>query len=156
MSIAKSSPLYHYWNSEQDDNDEQKRLLKLNSLEPASILFKNEPYKWENLYQSVVRNVLSGDKSSLRALMVLLSTLKKTEKDTCLIVLEKILDKHVMYILRRKRYKDIKPNKNIFITLNIFWNIFTNPYKLEIKRHKNHFYEETGMFFLKLRKLHLF
>ena len=64
MNIAKSSPLYEYWNSEQDDKDEEKRLLKLNSNEPASNLFLYEPYKWENLYQSVVKNVINGDESS--------------------------------------------------------------------------------------------
>ena len=29
MNIAQSSPLYEYWNSAQDDNDENKRLLSL-------------------------------------------------------------------------------------------------------------------------------
>ena len=77
MNIAQSSPLYEYWNSEQDVNDENKRLLKLNSKEPASNLFRNEPYKWENLYQSVLRNVINGDESSIKGLMVLLSTIKK-------------------------------------------------------------------------------
>ena len=63
MNIAQSSPLYEYWNSEQEENDENNRLLKLNPKEPASNLFRNEPYKWENLYQSVLRNVIRGDKS---------------------------------------------------------------------------------------------
>ena len=43
MNIAQSSPLFEYWNSDQDENDENKRLLKLNSKEPASNLFRNEP-----------------------------------------------------------------------------------------------------------------
>ena len=30
MNIAQSSPLYEYWNSEQEEDDENKRLLKLN------------------------------------------------------------------------------------------------------------------------------
>ena len=71
MNIAQTSPLYEYWNSEQDENDEKKRLLKLNPKEPASNLFSSEPYKWENLYQSVLRNVIDGDESSLKGLMVL-------------------------------------------------------------------------------------
>ena len=75
MNIAQTSPLYEYWNSEQDENDEKKRLLKLNPKEPASNLFSSEPYKWENLYQSVLRNVIDGDESSLKGLMVLLSTI---------------------------------------------------------------------------------
>lgn len=80
MNIAQTSPLYEYWNSEQDENDEKKRLLKLNPKEPASNLFSSEPYKWENLYQSVLRNVIDGDESSLKGLMVLLSTISKKEK----------------------------------------------------------------------------
>ena len=71
MTISESSPLYEYWNSDQGEEAENKRLLKLNSNEPASTLFKNEPYKWENLYQSVVRNVVRGDNASLKGLMVL-------------------------------------------------------------------------------------
>ncbi len=153
MNIAKSSPLYEYWNSEQDDKDEEKRLLKLNSNEPASNLFLYEPYKWENLYQSVVKNVISGDESSIKALMVLLSTINKNEKDKTLIALEKLLDKFVINKLRNEKYKDIKSNNNFFNALIILFNIFTNPYGLEIKKDKNHFYEKTGMFFYKLRKV---
>ena len=77
MNIAKSSPLYEYWNSNQGEEEEKKRLLMLNLKEPASTLFRNEPYKWENLYQSVVRNVIRGDESSVKGLMVLLSTINK-------------------------------------------------------------------------------
>ena len=33
--------------------------------EPASNLLKNEPYKWENLYQSILRNIIRGDVSSI-------------------------------------------------------------------------------------------
>ena len=72
MNIAQSSPLYEYWNSTQEENDENKRLLKLNPDEPASNLFRNEPYKWENLYQSVLRNVISGDESSIKPSTLLL------------------------------------------------------------------------------------
>ena len=84
MNIAQSSPLYEYWNSDQDENDDKKRLLMLNAKEPASNLFRNEPYKWENLYQSVLKNVISGDDSSVKGLMVLLSTISKREKDIVL------------------------------------------------------------------------
>ena len=92
MNIAQSSPLYEYWNSDQGDEAEKERLLKLHSNEPASNLFRNEPYKWENLYQSVVRNIIRGDESSIKGLMVLLSTINKKEKDRSLIYLENLLD----------------------------------------------------------------
>ena len=156
MTIEKSSPLYEYWNSDQAEDEEKKRLLKLNSKEPASNLFKNEPYKWENLYQSVVRNLIRGDESSIKGLMVLLSTISKKERDKTLIALDEFLDSNVISKLRKEKYQDIKSSKNFFSALRILLNIFTNPYGLEIKRDKNHIYEKTGMFFYQLRKKLLF
>ena len=153
MNIAQSSPLYEYWNSAQDDNDEKKRLLKLNSKEPASNLFRNEPYKWENLYQSVLNNVISGDDSSIKGLMVLLSTISNKEKDIVLNSLEALLDKHVIYKLRNEKYQNIKSSKNFYTALRILLTIFINPYDLELKKEPKHLYEKTGMFFYKLRKI---
>ena len=152
MNIAKSSPLYEYWNSDQGEEEEQKRLLKLNSKEPASNLFRNEPYKWENLYQSVVKNVIRGDESSIKALMVLLSTINKNEKDKSIRALEKLLDKSVINKLRNQKYQDIKSSKNYFNALIILLNIFINPYGIVIKKDKNHIYEKIGMFSYELRK----
>jgi len=156
MNIAQSSPLYEYWNSDQGEGSEKERLLKLNSNEPASNLFRNEPYKWENLYQSVVRNIIRGDESSIKGLMVLLSTINKKEKDRCLIYLENLIDKRLINKLRNEDYQDIKSNKNFFTALSILLNIFINPYGLEIKKKTNHIYEKTGMFFYQLRKVFLF
>ena len=156
MNIAKSSPLYEYWNSDQGEEAENKRLLKLNSNEPASTLFRNEPYKWENLYQSVVRNVIRGDESSVKGLMVLLSTINKKEKDKSLMALEDLLDEYVINKLKNENYQDINSSKNFFSSLIILLNIFINPYGLEIKKDKNHIYEKTGMFFYQLRKVALF
>ena len=112
MKIAKSSPLYEYWNSDQGEEAENKRLLKLNSNEPASILFRNEPYKWENLYQSVVRNVVKGDESSIKGLMVLLSTINKKEKEQSLIALEDLLDYRVFNKLKNEKYQEQKSFKD--------------------------------------------
>ena len=153
MNIAQSSPLYEYWNSEQDENDERKRLLMLNPKEPASNLFRNEPYKWENLYQSVLRNVISGDESSIKGLMVLLSTINKKDKDIVLNSLEPLLDKHLLYKLRNERYQDIKSTRNYCTALRILFTIFINPYELELKKEPKHLYEKTGMFFYKFRKI---
>ena len=153
MNIAQTSPLYEYWNSDQDENDEKKRLLKLNPKEPASNLFSSEPYKWENLYQSVLRNVIDGDESSLKGLMVLLSTISKKEKDIVLNSLEDLLDKHVIYKLRNEKYQDIKSVKNVYTAFRILWNIFINPYDIELKKEPKHLYEKTGMFFYKFRKI---
>ena len=153
MNIAQSSPLYEYWNSDQDDNDDKKRLLMINPNEPASYLFRNEPYKWENLYQSVLKNVISGDDSSIKGLMVLLSTISKKEKNIVLNSLEALLEKHVIYKLRNQKYQDIKSSKNFFTALRILLTIFINPYELELKKEPKHLYEKTGMFFYKLRKI---
>ena len=153
MNIAQSSPLYEYWNSAQDDNDEKKRLLKLNSKEPASNLFRNEPYKWENLYQSVLNNVISGDDSSIKGLMVLLSTISKKEKDIALNSLEAFLDKRIINKLRNEKYQDIKSSKNLYTAFRILLTIFINPYDLELKKEPKHLYEKTGMFFYKFRKI---
>ena len=155
MNIEKSSPLYEYWNSEQDENDEKKRLLKLNANEPASNLFRNEPYKWEIIYQSVVRNVINGDQSSIKGLMILLSTINRKEKDKALKALDDFLEKPLINKLRNEKYQDIKSSKRILTSLKILLNIFINPYRLEIKKNKNHIYEKTAMFFYQLRKVFL-
>ena len=154
MNIAQSSPLNEYWNSDQDENDEKKRLLKLNPKEePASNLFRNEPYKWENLYQSILRNIISGDESSIKGLMILLSTISKEENDKVLNSLEALLDKHIIDKLREENYQDIKSSKNFFTALKILITIFINPYDLELKQEQKHIYEKTGMLFYQFRKL---
>ncbi len=152
-NIAKTSPLYDYWKSSQNDAEERKRLLKLNPLDPAANLFKYEPYKWENLYQSIVRRIIRGDSSSIKGLMVLMSTLNENEKEKALNALEVLLNKKVIDKLRIGTYQDIKSKKNIFTFIIILFSIFTNPYGLDVKRDKNHIYEKTGMFFHKLRKI---
>ena len=153
MNIAQSSPLYEYWNSEQDEDDENKRLSKLNPKEPASSLFRDEPYKWENLYQTVLRNVISGDESSIKGLMVLLSTISKKEKDIVLNSLEGLLNKHIIHKLRNKKSQDLKSSKNFYTALRILFTIFINPYELELKKDQKHHYEKIGMFFYQFRKI---
>ena len=153
MNIAQTSPLYEYWNSEQDENDEKKRLLKLNPKEPASNLFSSEPYKWENLYQSVLRNVIDGDESSLKGLMVLLSTISKKEKVIVLNSLETFLSKHTIYKLRNEDYHDLKSSKNFYTTLRILLTIFINPYELELKNEQKYCYEKIGMFCFRFRRI---
>tara|TARA_B100000700_G_scaffold254811_1_gene287234 strand:+ start:8661 stop:9137 length:477 start_codon:yes stop_codon:yes gene_type:complete len=156
MKIAESSPLYEYWNSDQDEKADKIRLLKINSNEPASNLFRNEPYKWENLYQTIIRNIIKGDESSVKGLMVLLSTINKNEKDKTLILLSDLLEMSVINKLRNQRYQDIDSSRNFLTALNILLNIFINPYGLDIKKDKNHIYEKTGMFFYQLRQLFFF
>jgi len=155
MNIAQLSPLYEYWKSAQDENDEKKRLLLLNPKEPASNLFRNEPYKWEILYQSVLRNVIRGDESSIKGLMLLLSTISQKKKDIVINSLEALLDKNVIYKLRNEKYQDIKSSKNFFTAFIIFLTIFINPYEVELKKQPKHLYERTAVFFYKVRKIFL-
>ena len=152
MCIARLSPLYDYWHSDQDVEDERIRLLKLNLNEPASNLFRNEPYKWESLFQSVLRKLISGDESSIKGLMVLLSTITKEEKEITLAKLDNFLDKRLINILRNGKHVEVDSRKNLFSFLQILLIIFTNPYGLNLKKKKNHVYEKTGMFFYYLRK----
>ena len=65
------SPLYSFWRSEQKEIDNNKRLLLLNKNSPASSLFEKEPYKWENLFQSIVREIIKGDSSSIKGFCIL-------------------------------------------------------------------------------------
>tara|TARA_Y100001968_G_C19331940_1_gene704781 strand:- start:134 stop:610 length:477 start_codon:yes stop_codon:yes gene_type:complete len=156
MNIAQSSPLYEYWNSDQDENDENQRLLKLNQNEIASELFKNEPYKWENLYQSAIRSIICGNHSSIKGLMVLLSTINRKEKLKVLNSLEFLLDKNLIYKLKNGKYQNIKSSKNFFTFLRILLIIFINPYELELKREPKTLYERTGILFYQFRNIVLF
>ena len=48
--LKNLSPLYSYWQSDQNDLDERNRLLLANKDSPALYLFEKEPYKWEILF----------------------------------------------------------------------------------------------------------
>ena len=102
--LKNLSPLYSYWHSDQNDLDERNRLLIANKDSPALYLFEKEPYKWEILFQSIIREIINGDLSALKGLQVLLSSLslevrKKVLKD---LLLNKII------------------NQNSFVQLNIY------------------------------------
>ena len=74
-NLKNLSPLYSYWHSDQNDSDERNRLLIANKDSPSLYLFEKEPYKWEILFQSIIREIIKGDLSSLKGLQVLLSSL---------------------------------------------------------------------------------
>ena len=59
--LKNLSPLYSYWHSDQNDLDERNRLLIANKDSPALYLFEKEPYKWEILFQSIIREIIKGD-----------------------------------------------------------------------------------------------
>ena len=71
--LENISPLYSYWNSDQDDIDERNRLLIANENSKAFFLFEKEPYKWEILFQSIIREIINGDQSSIKGMKIILS-----------------------------------------------------------------------------------
>tara|TARA_Y100001968_G_C19367309_1_gene723244 strand:+ start:172 stop:657 length:486 start_codon:yes stop_codon:yes gene_type:complete len=144
--IAQSSPLYEYWKKSQDDIEEEKRLLMANYENPKSQLFIEEPYKWENLFQAIVREIKRGDINSIKGLNVLLDTLKEKEKEQTLLKLEEyeIFDNYIIKLIKNYNLEEVSGRKNILRFARILATIFANPYQIELKRKKNHLYERTG------------
>ena len=136
--------------------DERNRLLIANKDSPALYLFEKEPYKWEILFQSIIREIINGDLSSLKGLQVLLNSLspairKKVLKD---LLVNKIINQDCYAQLNKPI--DIKSEKksNLFRFLRILLAIFTNPYGIELRRKKIHIYEKTGFLFNFLKNLY--
>ena len=154
LIIAKVSPLYDYWQSPQNDQDEKRRLEKANTTSPASILFREEPYKWEMLYQSIIREINRGDKDSIKGLRMLISMISLEEQER---VLQDLSDKilfsdEIICELKDKSTNISTTKKNRVRFIKILFAIFTNPYRIEIKRKKKHIYERTGSFFNSFKK----
>jgi len=152
--ISKTSPLYDYWRSKQDDLDESNRLLKSNKNSPAKYLFEKEPYKWENLYQSIVREIIKGDNDSIRGLRILLDTISLEEKGKVLRSLAdmKLLDADSLTKVVEVDSNEYPTKKNIIRFSKILFAIFTNPYGIELKRNTNHIYESSGRLINEVRK----
>ena len=153
--IAKSSPLFEYWSSNQNDKDEEARLLIANNKSKAVYLFNEEPYKWEILYQISIREIVKGDVSYIKSLRILLDTLNYEEvikvtnyfKDKNILssdIIEIINSNNIEYDLRRKT--SIAFLKTLFV-------IFFNPYGIEMKRKRKHLYEITGVICFSCQKL---
>ena len=154
-SIGKSSPLYEYWQSAQGLEDERKRLQKLCNESPAAALFKSEPYKWEILFQSIIREILKGDVNSINGFKVLLCTLNKDVRKKLLNDLQEkdIFTETTIARINCLETTNVQTKKNLFRFLRIFIAIFTNPYDLEMKGKKAHVYEYTGFIFFYLKKI---
>ena len=152
--IAKISPLYDFWISEQTDEDEQKRVLKANLDSKAVYLFKEEPYKWENLFQSISREIIKGDIDSIRGMKILLSTISDDEKEKTIDAFhrEGIFQQSIIEELREESFQKPSKNQNLLRFIRILIVIFTNPYGIILRREKKHLYERTGTFFSYIRK----
>ncbi len=145
--VEKTSPLYEYWRSSQSDQQEKLRLSIANPNSRASGLFLKEPYKWENLFQSVVREIMRGDYDSIYAMRILLDTVTTSTREKIMLafVKEGLFDDSVIQKIQDVNYSQPK-KKDRFRFLRILVVIFTNPYGLIIRRRKNHIYEFTGSF----------
>ncbi len=152
-AIAKASPLHDFWLSEQTDEDEEKRLLKGNFDSKAIYLFEKEPYKWENLFQSISRQIINGDKDAIRGMKILLSTLSEKEKQKTInaFAQQRLFDEFTIQQLKTNELPMPSKEKNIFRFLKILFVIFTNPYGILLRRDKNHIYEKTGTFVFLMR-----
>ena len=154
--LKNLSPLYSYWHSDQNDLDEKNRLLIANKDSPALYLFEKEPYKWEILFQSIIREIIKGDLSSLRGLQVLINSLslevrKKVLKD---LLVNKIINQDYFEQLKKPIDMNSESKSNLLRFLRILFAIFTNPYGIELKRKKIHIYEKTGFLFNYLKNLY--
>ena len=154
--LKNLSPLYSYWHSDQNDLDERNRLLIANKDSPASYLFEKEPYKWEILFQSIIREIISGDLSSLKGLQVLLSSLSLEVKKRVLkdLLANKIINQDCFEQLNKPIDMNSETKSNLLRFLRILLAIFTNPYGIELRRKKIHIYEKTGFLFNFLKNLY--
>ena len=152
--IEKASPLYDYWKSQQNEEDEKARLSKASSSNRAAYLFKEEPYKWENLYQSITREIARGDRDSIRGLRIILDTINSSEKEKMLKAFgdNKIIAGEMLLLVKQEDASKTSTKKNLFRFARILFAIFTNPYGIEMKRPKAHIYERTGAAIYALRK----
>ncbi len=155
----EASPLFKYWGSEQNKDDEMERLSMSNPSGPYKegvALFNEEPYKWEILYQSILKEIIMGDKSCINSLSKLLLSVNISEREKVIKNFSKLnlLEKEIIAeiseiifskendILNGSHYPGKKNNVKRFIRILIA--IFTNPYGVELKAKKTKLYEHTG------------
>ena len=153
--LKNLSPLYSYWQSDQNDLDERNRLLIANKDSPALYLFEKEPYKWEILFQSIIREIINGDNSSIKGFQFLLSTLSIEVKTKVLndLLETQYINQNCYLRLNKPIDLKLKTKKNFPRFLRILWAIFTNPYGIAVKRKKTHIYEITGFLFNYIKNL---
>ncbi len=153
-NLKKISPLYAYWLSNQTDEDEKNRLLIANRDSKAVYLFEKEPYKWENLFQAISRQIINGDLDSIRGMKVLLSTITASHRTKILelFLKEGIYQEEIIEELSKIDTLGRPPKTNFVRFLSILFIIFTNPYGIIVKRRKNHSYEVTGFIIHSLRQ----
>tara|TARA_Y100001968_G_C19321884_1_gene699729 strand:+ start:260 stop:775 length:516 start_codon:yes stop_codon:yes gene_type:complete len=152
--IKKSSPLYDFWNSKQTSQEEAARLALANESSQAVILFIQEPYKWENLYQSIIRELIKGDIEAIKGAQLILNTVNEVTKEQILNYLEEneIIPSSLCEQIRANNINRKKTKFKVIRFLRILGAIFFNPYSLELRGKKKHSYEITGYYIYLLRR----
>ena len=149
-SIEKSSPLYEYWQSPQNEIDNKIRLSKVrqqNENKRQAYLYIKAPYKWEILYQSIIRELRKGDLSAIDGLEVLLGGLKEEEGEKALqmLVKEKLISSKIQTQLNQVAKKgstslnnlERKKKSDPIRFSKILIAIFINPYGINLKGEKS-------------------
>ncbi len=154
-TLKELSPLYEYWNSQQGKEDEDKRMKKSNPNSKAIYLYRNEPYKWENLFRSIANEIIMGDLDSIKGLIIVIDCLNSDEKDLLLSNLQKyrVFGEEAMQMLTSQDSLYKKTKVNYLRFLRILFSIYFNPYNIELKNEKQHIYEHTGSLILKLKNI---
>ena len=109
----------------------------------------------ENLFQSIVREIIKGDNGSVKGLRILLEMLNEKEKEKLINSFKEfhIFKEEILIDLNKPDFQ-MKPTKtNIFRFARILFTIFVNPYRIDLKGKKEHSYEITGAYAEKFRKL---
>ncbi len=140
--------------SKQTDEDEKNRLHLANMDSKAVYLFEKEPYKWENLFQAIARQIINGDKDSIRGMKVLLETINIPHRTKVLelFLKEGIFQEGIVEELKEVDSLGPPTKSNLARFVSILFTIFTNPYGITIRRRKNHSYEVTGFIINSLRE----
>ena len=151
--IEKASPLYDFWNSEQGEEEDSIRLVKVNELSPFSSLYVEEPYKWEILYQLTSNNLLEGNLQYVKAFKILLSTLDKETQNSLVSRFQKnnIINEQIIDLLAGEDNYKIESKIHPCRVLKTLFAIFTNSYKVNLKMKRSHIYEYTGFIFFHIR-----
>tara|TARA_Y100001968_G_scaffold330331_1_gene381922 strand:+ start:676 stop:1188 length:513 start_codon:yes stop_codon:yes gene_type:complete len=154
-TIGEISPLHEYWESNQDGDEENRRLIIANKENPSASLFINEPYKWEILFQSTVNAIKNGDKNTINAFTILLNMIKNedAQKIKTSLIENKIFDELTIQLINSNSPSNSNTIKNKLRFFKILFFIFTNPYNIQLKGKKNHIYEKSGWLINRFKNL---
>ncbi len=172
--ISFTSPLYEYWQSDQASKANKARLDKLNSDNTLSLgkqLFIQEPYKWEILYQCLIRDIikyerLRDEQKLFDAVIKFLKLVNMLNYQEQTKLFSSLLKNNIINSITFDMINKIKRDNlslfldsssakklNIINFLLVLSSIFLNPFRIEIKQEPSFIYEKTGKLTEDIRKL---